>query len=118
MSERQRLYGLWAVLRPDAWFELLGTPSPRDGVLWRVYGCLLLTHVPCLLFAFKSPIAAGLPLLGRLLLCCIWLWLLGTERISADPRALAGLLAHDAAAVVALAGVLIFSRGSGSSGRD
>jgi hypothetical protein len=94
--------GAWAVLRPDALFALLETPAPQDAVfLWRVLGVLLFCQGLCLVPAARDPDGCGglviVPLSGRLLLCGVWLWLLGTSRLHLPAAPLGGLLLHDAA---------------------
>jgi hypothetical protein len=93
--------GAWAVLRPQALFALLGTPPSPDALsLWRLLGVLLVGQGLCLLQAAWRPADYGglvlVPLSGRLLQCGVWLWLLGTPRLSLPPDPLRGLLLHDA----------------------
>ena len=125
------LFGLWAVLRPAGLFGLLGVPLPDDAfylwqvhvgvlsrktmsspqisdafLLWQLLGVLLLAHLVFLLLAALRPAARGglalAPLLGRALLAGLWLWLLGTDRVSLPRAPLAGLLAHDVLVLAAL----------------
>jgi hypothetical protein len=125
------LFGLWAVLRPADLFRLLDVRLPDDpfylwqvhvGVLsrktmssprvsdafllWQLLGVLLLAHLVFLLLAALRPAARGglalAPLLGRALLAGLWLWLLGTDRVSLPRAPLAGLLAHDVLVLAAL----------------
>ncbi len=93
--------GAWAVGWPDALFALLGMSAPVDArSLWRLLGGLLLGQGVCLIPAAWRPADCGglvlVPLFGRLLLCSVWLWLLGTSRVSLPAGPLRGLLLHDA----------------------
>ena len=93
--------GAWAALRPGDLFALLRLPPTGDGLLLcRLLGLLYLTHAVFLPLAAFVPGCGGLalaPLLGRLLACGAWLWLLGSAgRVPASAGALLGLLAHDA----------------------
>ena len=58
-----------------------------------------LAHAPFLILAVRQPrVYGGLPLapfIGRMLSCGVWLWLLGSERTTANHAALLGLLVHD-----------------------
>jgi hypothetical protein len=110
--------GAWAVGRPDALFDLLGTPATADArSLWRLLGVLLLGQGLCLIPAAWRPADCGglvlVPLSGRLLLCGVWLWLLGTPRVSLPPGPLRGLLLHDAAWVPVFLGFLWARRRQG-----
>jgi hypothetical protein len=105
--------GAWAVLRPGALFALLQTSPPAGGdalFLERILGLLLLGQALCLLAAAWRPADCGglvlVPLAGRLLLCGVWLWLLGTSRVYLPPTPLRGLLLHDAAWVPVFLGFL------------
>ncbi len=96
--------GAWAVLRPDALFALLNMTPPASGdalFLWQALGVLLQCQGLCLVAAAWRPAARGglvvVPLAGRLLLCAVWLWLLGASRVSLATTPLLGLLLHDAA---------------------
>jgi hypothetical protein len=129
------LFGLWAVLRPADLFRLLDVRLPDDAfylwqvhvgvlsrkamgaprvsdafLLWQLLGLLLLVHFVFLLLAALRPASRGglalAPLLGRALQAGLWLWLLGTDRISLPVTPLAALLAHDALVAAALAGAL------------
>jgi hypothetical protein len=129
------LFGLWAVLRPADLFGLLGVRLPDDPLslwqvhvgalsrqamssprvsdaylLWQLLGLLLLLHFVFLLLAALRPAARGglalAPLLGRALLAGLWLWLLGTDRVSLPRAPLVVLLAHDAFVTAVLTGAL------------
>jgi hypothetical protein len=104
--------GAWAVLRPADLFAWLQLPPTRDGLLLtRALGALTLAHVPCLTLAALRPRNwAGLvavPLLGRALLCGVWLWLLNADRVHPSAAALHGLLIHDAAWLPVLVAFLV-----------
>jgi hypothetical protein len=140
------LFGLWAVLRPADLFRLLGVRLPDDAyslwqvhlgvlsreamssprvrdafLLWQLLGLLLLVHFVFLLLAALRPASRGglalAPLLGRALQAGLWLWLLGTDRVSLPARPLAVLLAHDGLVTAALAGFLFLAR-RGGKGRS
>jgi hypothetical protein len=89
--------GAWAVCRPTDLFALLQQAPSDDGLLLcRLLGLLYLTQAAFLLLAAFLPGRAGLawaPLLGRLLSCGLWLWLLGSARFGTTVGV---LLAHDA----------------------
>ena len=133
------LFGLWAVLRPADLFRLLGVPLPDDAyyfwqvhvgvlsreamrsprvsdafLLWQLLGLLLLVHFVFLLSAALRPGSRGglalAPLLGRALQAGLWLWLLGTDRVSLPRAPLAALLAHDGIVTAALAGPLFLAQ--------
>jgi hypothetical protein len=133
------LFGLWAVLRPADLFRLLGVPLPDDAyhlwqahvgvlsreamrsprvsdafLLWQLLGLLVLVHFIFLLLAALHPgLRGGLalaPLLGRALQAGLWLWLLGTDRVSLPVTPLAALLAHDGIVTAALAGFLFLAQ--------
>jgi hypothetical protein len=91
--------GAWAVLRPDGLFALLDLPRPRDLVVWRGLGLLILTHGPFLVLAALWPVRCrGLilvPLIGRALLAGVWGWALASGRFPAHGQALVWLLVHD-----------------------
>src|SRR5262249_2066860 len=75
----------WSALWPASLFELLQRPSLGDFLLLTpALGGLLLFQAGCLLLAGWRPAIYGglvlLPLAGRLLLCGVWLWLLGSDR--------------------------------------
>jgi hypothetical protein len=93
------LLGGWAVLRPDGLFTLLGLPRPRDLVVWRALGLLILTHGPFLVLAALRPVRCrGLllvPLTGRALLAGVWCWGLASDRVPVHGPVLVGLLVHD-----------------------
>jgi hypothetical protein len=95
--------GAWAALRPLDLFALLETSPPSGGdavFLWRILGLLLVGQGLCPIAAAWRPADCGglvlVPLSGRLLLCGVWLWLLGTSRVHLPPTSLRGLLLHDA----------------------
>ncbi len=103
--------GAWAVVRPDGLFALLQYAASEDALfLWRVLGALFVGQGLCLVAAVWRPADCGglvlVPLAGRLLLCGIWLWLLGTPRVHLPPEPLRGLLLHDAAWLAVLLGLL------------
>jgi hypothetical protein len=106
--------GGWAAARPGGLFALLGTDANADALLlWRLLGVLLLGQAGCLVWAARRPADGGVvlvPLSGRLLLCGVWLWLLGSDRVSMPVGPLWGLFAHDAAWAVVLLGVLVTGR--------
>jgi hypothetical protein len=107
--------GAWALARPADLFALLGAAPARDGLLLgRVLGALTLGHVPCLVLGSARPPRWGglvaVPLLGRALLAGVWLWLLGTDRVSLPHRPLLLLLAHDAFWAAGCAGFLLARR--------
>jgi hypothetical protein len=89
--------GGWAFLQPAKVFEALEIKQPKDTFLLPVLGCLLVAQGVCLLAALVRPREWGglvwVPLLGRLLLGGLWLWLLGAGRLP-DQRAFL-LLAHE-----------------------
>jgi hypothetical protein len=90
------LSGCWLVFAPEELFRLLQT-EPRDLILWRGLGLLLLTHIPCLALAAWRPRAwrhlALVPLLGRALLAALWTWLLHSDRVALPIPVLDALLA-------------------------
>jgi hypothetical protein len=93
--------GAWAALRPaDVFASFQLPPSPDSLLLARALGGLLVFQAGCLLLAARRPADCGglvlLPLAGRLLQCGVWLWLLGTDRVSLPPAPLRLLLLHDA----------------------
>jgi hypothetical protein len=103
--------GGWAVLRPGSLFALLAAPAPADALsLWRLLGVLLLGQGVCLIAAAWRPGDCGslvvVALCGRLLLCGVWLWLLGTPRVRLPPVPLRGLLLHDAVWLPVFLGIL------------
>jgi hypothetical protein len=133
------LFGLWAVLRPADLFGLLGVRLPDDAyylwqvhvgvlsrqamssprvsdafLLWQLLGLLLLVHFAFLLAAALRPTSLGglalAPLLGRALQVGLWLWLLGTDRVSLPGAPLAALLAHDGLVTAALVGLFFLAR--------
>ena len=133
------LFGLWAALRPADLFRLLKVPLPEGAfylwqvhvgalsrqamrsprvsdafLLWQLLGLLVLVHFVFLLLAALRPGPRGglalAPLLGRALQAGLWLWLLGTDRMSLPATPLAALLAHDALVTAALAGPLFLAR--------
>jgi hypothetical protein len=115
--------GAWAALRPGALFALLQPAPPEppfvasgDALfLWQVLGLLLVCQSSCLIAAAWRPADCGglviVPLSGRLLLCGVWLWLLGTSRVRLPPEPLRGLLLHDAAWLPVFLGFLWVRRG-------
>ena len=120
--------GLWLALRPADWLHFLQAPaSPDAPPLARVLGVLLVGHAPCLALAAGSK-AAGtsraarrglvlVPAFGRALLVGLWLWLLGTDRVSLPAGPLLTLLAHDGA-VLALCLAFLALGGRGRGGGD
>ena len=89
--------GAWAAVHPEGLFAWLQLGPTDDGrLLCRILGLLLLTHVLCLAVAAWRPAAWGglviVPLLSRLLLAGLWLWLLYADRVHAAPQALRLLL--------------------------
>jgi hypothetical protein len=92
--------GVWAVLRPGDLFALLQQPPDDDGfLLCRALGLLYVTQALFVILAAFRPRCAGLalaPLLGRLLACGVWLWLMGSGRMPSAVAALLALLANDA----------------------
>jgi hypothetical protein len=93
--------GAVALISPSLLFHFLQIPSNNDGLLLcRLLGVLFLAHGPFLFLAARQPrVYGGLtlaPLFGRILSCGVWLWLLGSERTTADHTALLILLIHDA----------------------
>jgi hypothetical protein len=105
--------GIWAVAWPAGLFDLLGTAPPQI-LLWRTLGVFLLAQVPCLVFAAVRPLEYRslilVPLIGRTLLAGVWLWLLGTDRISLPRTPLFILLAHDAVWLPGFAACLLARR--------
>ncbi len=109
--------GACALLRPYALFDLLQTKPSDDALfLWWVFGVLLVGQGLCLVPAAWRPATCGelviVPLSGRLLLCGVWLWLLGTTRVHLPAVPLQGLLLHDAAWLPVLLGFLWVRRRS------
>lgn len=99
--------GGWALLRSDDVFAWLHVAVPHDAFLLPVLGGLLVIQALCLSAALLRPHEwAGfvwVPLLGRLLLAGLWLWLLGAGRVPRQTALL--LLAH---AVLWLPGFAVF----------
>jgi hypothetical protein len=135
------LFGLWAALRPADLFRLLDVALPADAyclwqvhvgvlsrrvmssprvsdafLLWQLLGLLLLVHFVFLLLAALRPASLGglalAPLLGRALQAGLWLWLLGTDRVSLPVTPLAVLLTHDILVGAGLAGPLFLPGGA------
>ena len=105
--------GLVALLYPSMLFRFLQIPSNSDALfLCRLLGVLFIGHAPFLILAARQPgVYGGLtlaPLIGRVLSCGVWLWLLGSTRTTADHAALLVLLAHDAVWLPIFAGCLTF----------
>ncbi len=104
------LTGLWSIFLPDGLFRLLEM-SPRDVILWRGLGLLLLSHVPCLILAGWRPAVwrylALVPLLGRALLAGLWTWLLCTDRVVLPRAPLYGLLGLELVWLPGLAWTLV-----------
>ena len=103
--------GGWAAVRPADLFTLFQYPANDDGLLLcRLLGALYLTYALFLALAVYRPAAFGgltlAPFLGRLILCGVWLWLLGSGRMSAAANALLALLTHDAVWPPVFAGFL------------
>src|SRR5438874_1395589 len=76
--------GAWGVSRPGDLFAMLQQAPSDDGLLLcRLLGLLYLMQAVFLFLAAFRPGFVGLtlaPLLGRMLLCGLWLWLLGSGR--------------------------------------
>jgi hypothetical protein len=89
--------GGWAILWPDKVFAALEIEKPQDAILLSVLGGLLVAQGLCLIAALLRPREWGgfvwAPLIGRVLLGGVWLWLLGAGRLP-DQRAYL-LLAHE-----------------------
>lgn len=106
--------GLWAVVRPDALFELLEVSPGADArLLWRVLGVSLAIQGVFLVMAALRPADRGLvlvPAAGRAVLSGVWLWLLGTDRVSMPTLPLKLLLLHDGVVLIVLVAVLLLSR--------
>jgi hypothetical protein len=89
------------VRSPESLFAFLEVPGSEDGLrLCRGLGWLLLAQGATLVAAALWPTSQGalvlFPLSGRALLCGVWLWLLGAQRIALPPEPLLVLLLHDA----------------------
>jgi hypothetical protein len=99
--------GSWALFWPDQVFALLQEPPPQDAFLLSALGALLIGQGLCLGAALLRTEAWGgfvwVAVLGRLILACVWLWLLGAMRIPRQPALL--LIVH---AVVWLPGFAVF----------
>jgi hypothetical protein len=110
-------FGLWALLRPGdlfQWFQLPDLPAdgPRDRLLlWTLLGGLNVTQAALTALAAWRPVEWGslalAPLIGRLLGCGVWLFLLGTDRIDVPDGPLVILTLHDAVGAAILAAFLI-----------
>ena len=103
--------GGWALARPADLFTLFQQPPNGDGLLLcRLLGVLYLFHALFLVLAARRPATLGglvlVPLLGRLGLCGVWLWLLASGRMPAASNALLVLAAHDAVWLPVFAGFL------------
>ncbi len=112
--------GGWALLDPKNVFAWLLIPVPQDAFLLPVLGVLLIAQGLCLFAALIRPTAwAGfvwVPLLGRMLLAGLWLWLLGSGRVP-RPTALL-LLAHEALWLPGFAIFLMTQRSPAGQGTD
>lgn len=114
--------GGWGVARPADLFTLLQQPPSEDGLLLsRLLGLLYLVHALFLLLAVWRPATLGrlvlVPLLGRLALGGVWLWLLESGRMPTAVDALLVLLAHDLVWTPAFAGFLWSCRGGAFNAR-
>ncbi len=103
--------GALALIYPSILFHFLQIAGNADALLLcRLLGVLFLAHAAILILAVRQPrVYGGLtlaPLLGRMLSCGVWLWLLGSTRATADHGALLILLAHDAVWLPIFAGFL------------
>lgn len=92
--------GALALVYPSLLFYFLQISTNADGLLLcRLLGLVYLAHAPFLILAVRQPgVYGGLPLapfIGRMLSCGVWLWLLGSERTTANHAALLVLLVHD-----------------------
>jgi len=117
--------GLWAVAQPRGVFELLQLPAlpepqdvsnplkpPRDRLfLWQLLGQLSLVHGALLIALLYRPREYGglvaVPLIGRTLQTGLWLWLLGSERVTPRVEPLIGLAVHDTIWLLVFAGFLV-----------
>ncbi len=103
--------GVWAVARPADLFTLFQQPPNDDCLLLgHLLGVLYVCHALFLVLAAWRPAAFGslvlVPLLGRLGLFGVWLWLLASGRMPTASNALLALLAHDAVWLPVFAGFL------------
>jgi hypothetical protein len=104
--------GAWACWRPQDLFAFLQTTGSPDALLLcRALGAIWIFQGVCLFFAVVRPAENGLvvllPLSGRMLLCGVWLWLLGTDRVTLPADRLRMLLLHDAIWVPIFGGFLL-----------
>jgi hypothetical protein len=107
--------GVWATLRPAELFAFLQASETPDAVLLcRALGALWIFQGVCLLIAAVRPAEQGLlvllPLSGRALLCGVWLWLMGTDRVKLPIDRLELLLVHDAVWLPVFGGFLVVRR--------
>jgi hypothetical protein len=110
-------WGLWALLRTRAPFDVLHVPLPEGPphdqlLLWRLLGVLALAHAAFLVILVWQPEACGpaalVPLLGFALGAGLWLWVAGTDRLQLPSRLPPLLLAgHEAVWLLVCAGFLI-----------
>jgi hypothetical protein len=116
------MMGACAAGWPAALFTFLEVPGSPDG-LWLCWalGCLLLTQAAALLVAALWPARQGalvlFPLSGRALLCGIWLWLLGVDRITLPAGRLRLLLVHDAIWLLVFILFLLVRRSASASSK-
>jgi hypothetical protein len=100
--------GLWLAARPAGLLHFLDSPASPDALLLlHGLGAIHLGYAGCLLLsAARHGAYRGLavaPLLGLLIQAGLWLWLLGTRRVSLPAGPLGVLLGHDGFWALALA---------------
>jgi hypothetical protein len=109
--------GLWALLRPEDVFRWVQLPEVSGGVpgdrlsLWSLLGVIALVYSLFLGILIWQPARTGplalAPLLGRLIGCGFWLFVLGSDRVELADGPCLLLAAHDAFWALMMAGFLM-----------